>query len=103
MFAYRSTRKTDNGGAISYKGHSYVPRVAEGTETMARVTVEVREMLDGRIYLNLLKFYTLEIIDYRFLPSRRNNLIDGIKLNAKHLQTVTLDFRGLIPSLILTC
>lgn len=51
MFAYRSTRKTDNGGAISYKGHSYVPRVAEGTETMARVTVEVREMLDGRIYI----------------------------------------------------
>ena len=51
MFAHRSTRKTDNGGAISYKGRSYIPQAADGIEAIARVTVEVRETLDGRIYI----------------------------------------------------
>ena len=51
MFAHRSTRKTDNGGVISYKGRSYIPQVADGIEAIARVTVEVRETLDGRIYI----------------------------------------------------
>ena len=51
LFAKRDTRKTDNGGVISYHGCSYAP--AEGTACpgLARVSVEVRDTLDGRIVI----------------------------------------------------
>ena len=83
MFAHRSTRKTDNGGAISYKGRSYVPRVAEGTETIARVTVEVRETLDGRIYI----IHKKEHIEMQEMvrPQRADNVTKEV--NAKEDQS----------------
>ena len=51
LFAQRDTRKTDNGGVISYGGCSYAP--VEGTtyKGLAHVSVEVRHTLDGRIVI----------------------------------------------------
>lgn len=51
LFAQRDTRKTDNGGVISYGGCAYAP--VEGTtyKELAHVSVEVRHTLDGRIVI----------------------------------------------------
>ena len=51
LFAHRQTRKTDSGGMISYKGKMYVPAGGSKDRKMARASVEVRESLDGRIYV----------------------------------------------------
>ena len=51
LFAQRDTRKTDSGGVISYEGCYYAP--AEGTACvgLARMSVELRRTLDGRIVI----------------------------------------------------
>ena len=51
LFAKRHTRKTDNGGVISYGGCSYVPVEGSMCAGLARVSVEVRQTLDGRIVI----------------------------------------------------
>ena len=49
LFAHRDTRKTDHGGAVSYKGSMYAPSAALGKELAGR-NVEVRETFEGKLY-----------------------------------------------------
>ena len=51
LFAQRDTRKTDSGGVISYGGCSYAPVEETVCTGLARVSVEVRHTLDGRIVI----------------------------------------------------
>ena len=51
LFAQRDTRKTDSGGVISYGGCSYAPMEGTVCARLARVSVEVRRTLDGRIVI----------------------------------------------------
>ena len=51
LFAKRDTRKTDNGGVISYGGCSYVPVEGTACAGLAYVSVEVRDTLDRRIVI----------------------------------------------------
>ena len=51
VFGRRERRKTDNGGVISYGGRSYVPAEGPACRGLARVSVEVRKTLDGRIVI----------------------------------------------------
>ena len=49
LFAQRDTRKVDSGGVISYGGCSYAPMEGTVSAGLARMSVEVRHTLDGRI------------------------------------------------------
>ena len=49
LFAHREARKTDNGGNISYKGKKYSP--LSNSRKLSSRRVEVRETLDGRVYI----------------------------------------------------
>ncbi len=51
LFAQRDTRKTDSGGVISFNGCSYAPVEETTRADLARVSVEVRKTLDGRIFI----------------------------------------------------
>lgn len=51
LFAQRDTRKTDNGGVISYGGCSYAPVEGTTCKGLAHVSLEVRHTLDGRIVI----------------------------------------------------